>query len=157
MHSILGLCMCVSFTLTVPSKDQDNSLVLAGELESSKKRLTCSLWPWNTLHSPDCHPHTYRVGKGYTKREKKSSIGWSILIQCPNPLYWLKACSLQSWRHLWDNHWQPDISGWVRFVFPKKKKIISQGQNQYSQGQNGHSNESFFSLNANMAQENPFK
>ena len=37
------VCGGVSFTLTVPSKDQDSSLVSAGELESSEKLLTCSL------------------------------------------------------------------------------------------------------------------
>lgn len=33
----------LDFTLTVPSKDQDSSVVSEGELESSEKRLTCSL------------------------------------------------------------------------------------------------------------------
>lgn len=41
--TVLGGGVCVGFTLTVPSKDQDSSLVSAGELESREKHLTCSL------------------------------------------------------------------------------------------------------------------
>lgn len=58
----------VDFTLTVPSKDQDSSLILEGELESRVKHLTCSLWPCSTLHSPDSHLHTYRGGRGEHSR-----------------------------------------------------------------------------------------
>lgn len=49
----------MSFTFTVPSKDQDSSLESFGELESREKHLTCSLWPCSTLHLPDCHSHNY--------------------------------------------------------------------------------------------------
>lgn len=78
----MSVYVCVCFTLTVPSKDQDSSLVLSGELESGEKHLTCSLWPWRTLHSPDCHFHTYRGQQ--RERNQDSQITFSSSFQYPH-------------------------------------------------------------------------
>lgn len=74
---------CVNFTLTVPSKDQDSSLMSEGELESSEKCLTCSLWPCSVLHSPNRHLHTYertwdRENSGEIKPISTLTNFWSV-------------------------------------------------------------------------------